>query len=369
MQNRLLSLDVFRGITVMAMILVNNPGDWGHVYAPLLHAHWHGCTPTDLIFPFFLFIVGVSISYALDKAKTQPQNHGAVIQKVIKRGLTLVALGLFLSLYPKFEFATMRIPGVLQRIGLVFIICSVIFLKTNLKTQVFIGLFLLVAYYVLMSFVPVPGIGPANLEPETNLGAWIDNSLLNGHLYKRTKVWDPEGLFSTIPAVATGLLGILAGSLLKSGQSPTAIIRKMCGIGLLCALAGLALHGVFPINKSLWTSTYVLFAGGLAMLGLALCYWSIDIKQWRFWTPPFLYFGVNAIIVFFLSGIIPRTLFLIQIQDGAETLNAQQWLYKHFFTAWIPDPYVASLAGAVCFLVIWFFILRQMYRANIIVKV
>ena len=369
MQSRLLSLDVFRGITVMGMILVNNPGDWGHVYWPLLHAPWHGCTPTDLIFPFFLFIVGVSISYALDKAKSRPESHGEVILKVIKRGLTLFGLGLFLSLYPKFDFATVRIPGVLQRIGIVFIVCSIIFLKTNLKTQIFIGLLVLVAYYILMNFVPVPGIGPANLEPTTNLGAWIDHNLLEGHLYKKTKVWDPEGPFSTIPAVATGLLGVLAGSVLKSSESASTKIRKMCIVGGLCTLAGLALQGVFPINKALWTSTYVLFAGGLAMLGLALCYWVIDIKQWRAWTPPFLYFGVNAIIVFFLSGIIPRTLFLIKIQDGATTINAQQWLYQRLFTSWIADPYAASLAGALFFLLIWFFILRQMYRANIIVKV
>src|SRR5690606_27661601 len=207
---RLLSLDVFRGATVAAMILVNNPGNWGSIYAPLRHAAWNGCTPTDLIFPFFLFIVGVSIAYAMGSKKADPSLHRQLLIKAFKRALILFGLGLFLSLYPKIfttpieALQTVRIPGVLQRIALVFFISAVIFLKTTEKNifRVFIGL--LVFYWAMMTFVPVPGVGYANLEKETNLGAWIDRSILSeAHLWKSAKTWDPEGLFSTIPAIAT----------------------------------------------------------------------------------------------------------------------------------------------------------------------
>lgn len=364
MQNRLLSLDVFRGITVAAMILVNNPGDWEHVYAPLLHAHWHGCTPTDLIFPFFLFIVGVSISFAMSKSK-KPS-----IGKIVKRSAILFGLGLFLNLYPKFNFETVRIPGVLQRIALVYLVCAIVFVKTTHSTQIKLTAFLLLLYYLLMTFVPVPGVGYANLEATTNLGAWIDRSILTtAHLWKAAKVWDPEGLFSTLPAVATGLLGVLTGQWLRSDKAVAEKIAWLFTVGNLLVVAGLIWDLFFPINKSLWTSSFVLYAGGWSMVGLAVCYWLIDVQGYRRWTTPFVAFGVNAITVFFLSGIIPRTLALIKVETPEGTINSQQWMQKNLIGVWFSNPYNASLAGALTFVAIWFVILYVMYKKGVIIKV
>ncbi|MGA0557634.1 acyltransferase family protein [Larkinella sp. VNQ87] len=363
--SRLLSLDTFRGITVAAMILVNNPGDWGHIYAPLGHAKWHGWTPTDLIFPFFLFIVGVSISYAL-----QNKERAGLVGKIVRRSLILFGLGLFLNLFPKFDFTTVRIPGVLQRIALVYLACSLIYLKTDTRTQGWLIGMLLVGYWLLMTVVPVPDFGPPNLEPETNLGAWLDRTLLGGHLWKTAKVWDPEGILSTLPAIATGLSGILAGALLKSDRPEAEKTAWLFVAGCFSLLGAYVWNGFFPINKSLWTSSFVLLTSGLALQALALCYWLIDVQGYRRWTKPFVAFGVNAITVFFLSGLIPRILNLIKVQqpDGSE-VGAKEWLYQTFFVPYFDSPYNASLAGALTFVLIWFGILYGMYQKKIIIKV
>ena len=375
--SRLLSLDVFRGITVAAMILVNNPGDWGHIYAPLRHAEWHGATPTDLIFPFFLFIVGVSIAYALESKKENKAEHGKTIWKVLKRALILFSLGLFLSLFPKIFTAPIeaiqyvRIPGVLQRIAIVFFVCALIFVKTKTKTQLIIFAGILVVYWLMMTLIPVPGIGYANLEKETNLGAWLDRTILTeAHLWKSAKTWDPEGLLSTLPAVATGLYGIITGTWLKRKDKEDSVkVSWMFTAGILSIILGLIWDLFFPINKALWTSSYVLYAGGLALSGLALCYWLIDVQGYKKGTKAFVVYGVNAITVFFLSGLIPRILSLIPVTlpDGSVT-GSKEWMYQTFFVPFF-SPINASLAGAVTFILIWLFILWIMYNKNIIVKV
>ncbi|WP_234736653.1 acyltransferase family protein [Tellurirhabdus bombi] len=368
---RLLSLDVFRGITVAAMILVNNPGDWGHVYAPLLHAHWHGWTPTDLIFPFFLFIVGVSISFALANRKSDP----SLIGKIIKRSLILFSLGLFLSLFPKFNFATVRIPGVLQRIALVYLVSALLFRVTTVRQQAILIAILLIGYWLLLTIVPVPDFPYPNLEPETNLGAWLDRTLLGGHLWKTSKIWDPEGILSTLPAIATGLSGILAGTLLRSNQSAAEKIAWLFTAGCLSLIGAYIWNLTFPINKSLWTSSFVLLTSGLGAQGLALCYWLIDVQaanrpNYQRWFTVFVAFGANAITVFFLSGLIPRLLNMIKVTqpDGAET-GAKEWMYKTFFVPYFESPYNASLAGALAFILIWTGILYWMYQKKIIIKV
>ncbi|GAA4448572.1 DUF5009 domain-containing protein [Nibrella saemangeumensis] len=369
---RLLSLDVFRGITVAGMILVNNPGDWGHVYAPLLHAPWHGWTPTDLIFPFFLFIVGVSITYALGGPIGQQKG---VAGKILRRSLVLFGLGLFLNLFPKFDFATFRIPGVLQRIALVYLACSLIYLRTSTRAQSRLIVILLIAYWLLLTVVPVPGVGYANMEPTTNLGAWLDRTLLEGHLWASAKVWDPEGLLSTLPAIATGLSGVLVGTLLRSDRPEADKVAWLFAAGCLSVVSGVIWDSFFPINKALWTSSFVLLTAGLAMLGLALCYWFIDVQVrtspgYRRWTTPFVAFGVNAITVFFLSGLIPRILNMIRVTrpDGTE-VGAREWMYQTFFVPYFTSPYNASLAGAVTFILIWVVILWWMYAKKIIIKV
>lgn len=375
--NRLLSLDFFRGATVAAMILVNNPGDWGHIYSPLEHAEWNGCTPTDLVFPFFLFIVGVSIAYAMSSSKIDPAKHNRIILKAFKRALILFALGLFLSLFPKIftdpieAFRTVRIPGVLQRISLVFFICSVLFLKNSEKGLFRIAIILLALYWALMTFIPVPGVGFPNLEKETNLGAWLDRTLLtNAHLWKTAITWDPEGILGTMPAVATGLFGVLTGIYLKRKDVNEAIkVSWLFSAGLTAVILGLIWGLEFPINKSLWTSSYVLFSGGLAIMALALAYWIIDIQKYTAFSPPFIAYGTNAITVFFLSGLIPRSLNMIRINnpDGTDT-GFQTWIY---ITCFKPNfsPVNASLAWAICFNLFWFVILWIMYKKKIIIKV
>lgn len=358
------------------MILVNNPGSWTHVYAPLKHAEWHGCTPTDLIFPFFLFIVGVSISYALG-SKKESQSHSRLIITALKRALILFGLGLFLTLFPKIftdpveAFKTVRIPGVLQRIAVVFFITAVLFIKTSPKTQLrtFIGI--LISYWLIMTLVPVPGVGYANLEKETNLGAWLDRTILTeAHLWRSAKTWDPEGILSTLPAVGTGLFGVLIGSWLKRKDREESVkISWMFSIGFIAVITGLIWDLFFPINKALWTSSFVLYAGGLATIGLALCYWLIDVQGYKKGTTPFVVYGVNAITVFFLSGLIPRILTMIKVSlpDGTE-INSREWMYQTFFTPYF-SPINASLAGAITFILIWLLILWWMFRKNIIIKV
>jgi predicted acyltransferase len=367
---RLLSLDVFRGVTVAAMILVNNPGDWGHIYTPLEHAEWNGCTPTDLIFPFFLFIIGVSIVFALDSSKTDAVNHPKLIKNIIIRSLKLFGLGLILSLFPYFDFTIVRIPGVLQRIAIVYLVASLLFIKLKPITLFQIFGLLLIAYYLIMSLVPVPGVGPANLGKDTNLGAWIDRTLLTeAHLWKSAKTWDPEGLFSTIPAIATGLFGVLMGIILKAKQrTQENKVVWLFFFGFCGLLLGLIWDLSFPINKSLWTSSYVLYTGGLASMGLAFCYWLIDVKQITWFTKPFVIYGINAITVFFASGIIARSMNIIKTSLNGEEVSLKGYLYQQFFTPYL-SPINASLAGAITFVLIWLLILWLMYRKNIIIKV
>jgi len=373
---RLLSLDVFRGLTVAAMILVNNPGSWAHIYAPLKHAEWHGCTPTDLIFPFFLFIVGVSICYALGSKKGY-MSHSKLIITALKRALILFGLGLFLNLFPKVftepleAFQTVRIPGVLQRIAVVFFITAIIFIKTTPKTQLRLLIGILLAYWAMMTLIPVPGVGYANLEKETNLGAWLDRTLLTeAHLWRSAKTWDPEGILSTLPAIGTGIFGLLVGTWLKRKDREESVkISWMFSIGILAVILGLIWDLCFPINKALWTSSFVLYAGGLATIGLALCYWLIDVQGYKKGTTPFVVYGINAITVFFLSGLIPRILTMIKVNmpDGT-TITSREWMYESFFSPYF-SPINASLAGAVTFILIWLGILWLMFSRKIIIKI
>ncbi|SMB97736.1 conserved hypothetical protein [Hymenobacter roseosalivarius DSM 11622] len=368
---RLISLDVFRGLTVMAMILVNNPGSWGHIYAPLEHARWHGCTPTDLIFPFFLFIVGVSIVYALDSVRRDVSRHPQLLTRIARRAAVLFGLGLFSALFPSFVFETVRIPGVLARIAVVFLVCGTVFVKTGWRTQAWLLGGILVLYNVLLQVVPVPDFGPANLEPATNLGAWLDRLLLGeNHLWKSSKTWDPEGLLSTLPAIGTGLLGMLVGQWLRlRNMEPAVKVAWLFVAGGAAVVLGMIWNGWFPINKSLWTSSYVLYTGGIAAATLAALYWLCDVHGYRAWTKPFLVYGVNAITVFFLSGLVPRLLQMIKIPAaGGEPVGLRTWLYDTLFVPYF-SPVNASLAGAIVCVLIWLGVLWVMYYRRIIIKV
>ncbi len=374
--HRLQSLDFFRGITVMAMILVNNPGSWDSVYAPLLHAPWNGCTPTDLIFPFFLFIVGVSIHFAYrsKKADGLTRKHFA---KILKRSILIFLFGLLLAWFTLpvvrmldvDRLSTLRIPGVLQRISVVFLFCSLIYFKTQWLGQIRITAALLLSYYLLMILVPVPEFGPANLEPGTNLAAWTDRLFLDGHLWSQSKTWDPEGVLSTLPAIATGLLGVLTGQLLDSIKNPAERVTWLFFIGGILIVAGLTWDMAFPINKSLWTSSYVLYTGGLAMQALAASHWIIDVQGRKSWTKPFLYFGVNAIFAFVASGIIAKILLRTKIAVSTEeTESLWSYLYQHGYASWM-EPNTASLLFAITLVALFYGILRWMYHRKIFIKV
>ncbi|MCX8489802.1 MAG: DUF5009 domain-containing protein [Cyclobacteriaceae bacterium] len=367
MTMRLYSLDVFRGITVAAMILVNNPGSWDNVYPPLLHASWHGCTPTDLIFPFFLFIVGVSIHFAYLPKKVDGLTNKTLL-KIVRRTCIIFLLGMLLAIVPKFDFSTVRIPGVLQRISIVFFFCAIIYLKANWLMQFRLALMLLVGYFILMTMIPVPGIGDANLEPETNIGAWLDRLLLEGHLWAQSKTWDPEGVVSTIPAIATGLIGMLAGQLFSRFEQSAEKVTWLFFSGAVLIVVGLAWGLIFPINKALWTSSYVLYTGGIAMQFLAACYWLIDVQGIKKWSTPFIYYGMNAIFVFVASGFLVKLMTRIKIDDGVNELSLWSYLYENLYTSWL-SPKNASLGFAVTLILFFLVILWQMYKRNIFVKV
>jgi len=374
---RLLSLDAFRGFTVAGMLLVNNPGDWGAIYKPFEHADWNGCTFADLIFPFFLFISGISITYALGSKKETVQEHLPLIKKIFKRSAILFGLGLVLAFIPYIfqdpvkAVQTFRIPGILQRIALVYFACALLFLKTNWKQQLYIFIALLIGYWVIMTLVPVPGYGAANLDKETNIGAWIDRLILTeNHLWIYSKTWDPEGILGTFPSIATGISGLLTGSLLRNQNIPE---RKkiLCILiaGFVVHLIGKALEPAFPINKSLWTSTFVLYTSGFAMMVFSAFYWVIDMKGFRAWSIPLLAYGTNAITAFFTSMLAAKILNVVKVTkaDGGDT-NLKGWIYQSFFSPYL-SAYNASFAFSVSFVLVWLTFLWWMYHKKIIIKI
>ncbi len=366
---RLLSLDVFRGITIAGMILVNNPGSWGNIYPALRHADWHGWTPTDLIFPFFLFIVGVAITLSLTKRKERGDSQGKLILQIVRRSAMLFLLGLILHGFPYFDLSSLRIPGVLQRIGVVYLFTAIIFLKADIKVQTIITFALLFIYWGLMALVPVPGVGSPGLEPTTNLSAWLDNLLLSGHLWSYTKVWDPEGILSTIPAISSALFGVLTGHWLRSKKDDMTKIIWMFVAGNILYVIGLFWDMWFPINKNIWTSSYVIITTGLALHFFAMCYFLIDVKGYKWWTKPFVVYGLNAITVFFASGIIGRLLVIIKV-TGAEgqEIALKTYLYNSLFLSWL-DPMNASLLWALTYVIIWLGLMWILYVKNIFIKV
>jgi predicted acyltransferase len=364
---RLLSLDVFRGLTIAGMILVNNPGTWSAIYGPLQHAAWHGWTPTDLIFPFFLFIVGVAIPLAFARRRESGASRRALFLKVIRRSLLIFALGLALHGFPYYQWSSMRVPGVLQRIALCYFFAALIFLLTRVRGQALVTVGLLLLYWLLMTTVPVPGYGAGDLSQEGNLAAYLDRRLLAGHIY--TKVYDPEGLLSTLPAIATTLCGALTGHWLLAQRTMLEKAAGMVAAGIGGVVIGGAWGAFFPINKALWTSSYVAFSAGMALQLLALCYWLVDIKGYRRWATPFVIFGVNALAVFVLSGLMARILSLWRLPraDGAPG-NLKTFLYDHLFASWA-EPINASLFFAVAYVLLWLGLMAVLYRRNIFIKV
>jgi predicted acyltransferase len=369
---RLLSLDVFRGITIAGMILVNTPGDWSHVYPPLLHADWHGSTPTDWVFPFFLFIMGVAIPLALGRRIEEGANRQQIMLKILRRALLIFLIAMFLSGFPKFDFATIRIPGVLTRIALVYLFCSLIFVYVkNWHTQVWISVGLLLGYWALMTLVPVPDGNPPNLQPETNLGAWLDRTVFGtNHLWKQSLTWDPEGLLSTLPAIVTGMLGVFTGLWLKTDRNHYEKLTGIFAVGTILLAIGLMWHPLFPINKKLWTSSYVIYVGGLGLLFLGLVYWVVDVLSYKGWIKPFVVFGTNALFAYVLSGFLIKLSALIRIPTAeGESQGLLSWIYSHLFEPVFASPYNASLAYAIAYVLLILGLTWILYWRKIFIKV
>ncbi|MFM7406349.1 MAG: acyltransferase family protein [Cuspidothrix sp.] len=376
---RLLSLDVFRGIAIASMILVNNPGSWDHIYPPLEHAEWHGCTPTDLVFPFFLFIVGVAMPFSL--AKYTPENRPTpqVYTRIIRRGLILFALGLLLTLSTMLldllfkgtalDFSTMRIMGVLQRIGLAYIIAAFAVLKLPQRNLWILAGFVLIAYCLAMQLIPVPGYGAGNLTAEGNLGGYIDSILIGKkHLYKGGP-FDPEGLFSTLPSVVTVLIGYFTGVWLQKQPVKNQTSINLVIVGLAFLVIGKLWDFIFPINKALWTSSYVVYTAGWALLVLALCYELIEVRGLKTLGFPLEVMGLNAIFLFVGSGLLGRVLIKTPVaNNGSEIISVKTWIYQNWFSSWAGDLN-GSLLFAIANIILWWVILYGMYRRRWFVKI
>ena len=372
--SRLLSVDVFRGMTMVAMILVNNPGDPGTTYWPLQHARWHGWTPTDLVFPFFLFIVGVAIVLALRRRMDAGAPMRPLHLKILRRSLILFGLGLFLAGFPFGLFgsrslaellAVWRIPGVLQRIAVCYLVVSLLVLHCRVRTLKLVTVALLVGYWALMTLVPVPGQGDPNIDdPGGHLSAWLDRAVFGDHVWEYAKVYDPEGLLSTLPALATTLFGVFAGLLLAARIEPLERVARLFVAGAALAAAGFVWGWFFPINKPIWTSSYAVFTAGLAFSTLALCYWWVDLRGERRLTRFFVIYGVNAIAVYVGSGALARTLTLVEV--GGVPLK--QVIYQALFLSWLP-PHAASLFYALTWVAGWFLVLAWMYRRKLFITI
>ncbi|MEO9511109.1 MAG: heparan-alpha-glucosaminide N-acetyltransferase domain-containing protein [Flavobacteriaceae bacterium] len=362
MKNRILSVDIFRGATIILMILVNTPGTWTNVYAPLLHAKWHGYTPTDLVFPFFLFIVGTSIVFAYQNKKADATAY----KKITVRSLKLIGLGLFLGAFTiSFpfikDFASIRFPGVLQRIGVVFFFAAILFLNLDWKKLIWVAAILLVGYWLLMVFVPVEGVASTLERSPNNLANYLDVHLFGTHNYKPD--YDPEGFLSTIPAIVSSLLGIFTGLILTSKHDKKTTL--LFGIGGSMLLVGHLWDFIFPINKALWTSSFVLVTAGWANIVLALIYLLTDVKKVKFGSV-FRYAGANAITVYFLSSFITKLFYSIKV--AADT-SLHGWLFNKIYVHDFMAMELSSLLYGLSVVSFYCLLAYVLYKRKIFIKV
>ncbi len=369
---RIAALDAFRGITIAGMLLVNNPGTWEAIYPPLEHAPWHGWTPTDLIFPFFIFVVGITTQLALAAREHRGDSDRAVTFQVLRRGGLIVLFGLLLQAFPYFpleRITELRFPGVLQRIGVSYIAAALLSRGRSNRAVTAAAGILLLGYWALQALVAPPGVAVPTLDvPHDTLSAWIDRVVFGGHLWKQSQTWDPEGLLSTLPAIGTCLLGVLAGRWLALGRPLADRLNGLFAAGAIGAMAGLMWHWVFPINKNLWTSSYVLFTAGIACLALATCAWLIDVQGRSRWATPFVTYGKNPMVAFIGSGLMARLLGMVHVTMAGESVSVQQAAYRTLFESWL-TPRNASLAYALLFVTVWYLILRVLERRGLMLRV
>ncbi len=359
---RLMSLDVFRGMTVVFMIIVNTPGTWSHVYAPLRHASWHGCTPTDLVFPSFLFISGVAMWYSLRKFNFE--FSGPALFRIIRRVALIFAVGLFLNIFPRFarDYDTLRIMGVLQRIALAWGLGAILVLMIK-KNYIWVATaVLLFGYWALMYFMG--GSDPYSLEG--NYARTVDLALIGeNHLYKGFGIpFDPEGLLSTIPATATVLLGFMTGGLITGKGSSWKTVGWLSFVGALLIGAGLLWGEYFPINKPIWTSSYVLYAGGIGMVILALLFMIVDIWNLKGWTGFFNTFGTNALFTYVLAGMLTKTLLVIKVGE----VSLYNWIFTHICSPLFEEQKLASLLFPLMLVTVIWALGYILYRKKIIIR-
>lgn len=372
---RIQSVDVFRGLTIALMILVNNNGDFRAAYWPLLHSQWNGWTPTDLVFPFFVFIVGVSMVYSFRARLARGDSRGSILMHAARRAVILFAIGvLVINSFPDhYQFDHIRIYGVLQRIAICYLVAAVFVLWTGTRGQIVGIAACLIGYWILMRYVPVPGFGVPGrdiplLDPDRNWVAWLDRKLLTGHLYEVTR--DPEGLLSTIPAIGTILLGVLTGEWLRSNRTARMKALWMLIFGIAGLAAGKFFNIWFPINKKLWTSSYVVFTAGFALVVLALCYWVLDVRKLRGrWTMPVLVLGMNAIAAYTLSEMLSAGLDSWRVSAGGHGTSMRELIYDRFFTSPQAHSANASLAYSIAFVLVCWLVMWILYRKKIFLKV
>ena len=369
--NRFISLDIFRGATMALMVIVNTPGTWTYVYAPLRHAEWHGCTLTDLVFPFFLFVIGVAMRFSFDKYDIC--KYGPLFNKIIFRTITIFVIGLLLNAFPfirqNWDWSSFRILGVLQRIALAYFFAGFIVLRLDVKGLVKISFFLLVGYWILLiTYGWYSSQDPYALK--TNLILVIDRFLLGeSHLYGGTGIqFDPEGLLSTIPSIVTILIGFLVGTMIKTSNDHEDNVQRMAMLGSLLIIIGWTWGFILPINKQLWTSSYVLYTGGIAIILLAGMIWLVDIKKIDWSTKPFVILGSNAIFLYALSSIWVKILLKISFELNGKMISGYSYFYKTIF-----QPLAGNINGSLFFalfhVLIFLLILTWMYRKNIFIKI
>jgi len=365
---RLLSLDVFRGITIAGMLIVNNPGTWSAVYPPLEHAKWHGLTPTDLIFPFFLFIMGIAMPFSFEKRIAAGADTTKLLMHAVKRSIILILIGLFLNSNLLTDLPNLRWYGVLQRIGIVYFFVSLIVLKFKTKGRYIFGFSLIAIYWILLKFIPVPGYGAGDLTQEGNIIGYVDRLIFSKeHLWLGN--FDPEGLISNLTAIVTSLIGYFLGDFIRKNKGKHLNITNNLFVnGTVMMIIGYILTIWFPINKNLWTISYVFVTAGMGASLLGLCYWLIEIKQITFWIKPFLVLGLNAITVYFLAELFNEILDILSING----LSLKEIIYKNIFapigTA-LNSMEFASLLYALFFLIFWIIIMNIFYKKKIFIKI
>ncbi len=356
---RLVSLDAFRGATIALMVLVNDPGDGRNAYGPLQHSEWHGWTITDVVFPSFLWIAGVAMALSFAKRLAEGTSRAQILTQALRRAAILYALGLFLYAFPAFDFSTLRVLGVLQRIAICYAVATAIYLTCGVRGQILWIVSLLTGYWLIMKLIPVPGYGPGNLDVGRNLANYVDSIVLGHHNYRHTKTWDPEGIVSTLPAIATALFGVLAGHLIRLkrdlAERTTWLFlagNALIALGLICDLW-------LPINKKLWTSSFAIFMAGLDFVILAGFLWLVDGRGYKRAVRPLVIMGMNAIAVYMASELL------------AEILGSLGWhspIYRHVFAP-LASPVNASLIYAVVYTLLMYLVAYGMYRRGWFLRV